>query len=69
MFSEMTGWWEELVKRTEFRGHQVRIVILDQPEPKPECDEWLRSLRQMASGGVRISRPADDSRESIYEGI
>jgi hypothetical protein len=69
MFSEMTGWWEELVNREEFRGHQVRIVILDQPEPKPEPDEWLESLRQMAGGGVRISRPADDSRESIYEGI
>lgn len=63
----MTGWWEEIVKRTEFCGHQVRVIILDEPEP--ECDEWLESLRQMASGGVRISRPADDSRESIYEGI
>lgn len=69
MFSEVTGRWEELVNRTEFRGHQVKIVILDQPSATPDTDEWLESLRRMASGGVKISRPADDSREGIYEGI
>ena len=38
MSAEMTGRWEELVSRPEFRGHQVRIT-----------------------------RPADDSREGIDE--
>ena len=32
-----------------------------------ETDDWVESLRRMASNGVRITRPADDSRESIYE--
>jgi hypothetical protein len=68
MSTEVTGPWEELVSRPEFRGHQVRITIVDQPAAAPETDQWLESLRRMAAGGVRITRPADDSRESIYEG-
>jgi hypothetical protein len=65
---EVTGRWEELVSRPEFRGHCVKITIIDQPAEGAERDEWLESLRRMASNGVPISRPADDSRESIYEG-
>jgi hypothetical protein len=68
MSTEMTGRWEELVSRPEFRGHQVRITIVDQPPTVSEDDDWLEGLRRMASSGVRINRPADDSRESIYEG-
>ncbi len=65
---EMTGRWEELVSRPEFRGHQVKITILDQLPTAAKTDDWLESLRQMANNGVRITRPADDSREGIYEG-
>ncbi|HOB74810.1 MAG TPA: hypothetical protein PKG54_09805 [Phycisphaerae bacterium] len=65
---EVTGPWEELVSRPEFRGHRVKITILDQSPAAAETDDWLESLRQMASNGVRITRPADDSREGIYEG-
>jgi hypothetical protein len=65
---EVTGYWEELVSRPEFRGHQVKITIVDKPSPVVETDGWLESLRQMASNGVRIVHPADDSRETIYEG-
>lgn len=68
MLPEVTGRWEELVSRPEFRGHQVRITIVDQPSATSETDDWLIGLRQMASNGVQIARPADDSRESIYEG-
>lgn len=68
MSGEVTGRWEELVTRPEFRGHQVKITIVDEPPLAAETDDWLESLRQMASNGVRITRPADDSRESIYEG-
>jgi hypothetical protein len=68
MFTEITGTWEELVIRPEFRGHQVKITIIDQPLAAVESDDWLVSLRRMASNGVRITRPADDSREGIYEG-
>jgi hypothetical protein len=68
MSLEITGPWEELVSRPEFRGHQVTITIVDEPSTAPETDRWLESLRELASGGVRITRPADDSRESIYEG-
>ena len=64
---EVTGRWEELVARPEFRGHQVKITIVDKPSVAVETDAWLESLRRMASNGVRITRPADDSRESIYE--
>lgn len=68
MSIDVTGRWEELVSRPEFCGHQVKITIIDQPPAAPETDDWLKSLRQMASNGVRIARPADDSRESVYEG-
>ncbi len=68
MSTEVTGRWEELVSRPEFRGHQVRIAIVDQPPTATETDDWVESLRRMADSGVRIARPADDSRESIYEG-
>ncbi len=69
MPTEITGPWEELVSRPEFRGHQVKITIVDQPAIAPvENDDWLEALHRMASNGVRIARPADDSRESIYEG-
>ncbi len=64
---EVIGRWEDLVSRPEFRGHQVKIVIIDKPSVAVETDDWLASLRRMASNGVRITRPADDSRESIYE--
>ncbi len=65
---EVTGRWEELVSRPEFRGHEVTITIVDKPSATMETDDWVESLRRMASNGVRITRPADDSRESIYEG-
>ena len=65
---EVTGRWEELVSRPEFRGHQVRITIVDKSSATVETDDWLESLHRMASNGVRVARPADDSRESIYEG-
>ena len=64
---EVTGRWEDLVSRPEFCGHQVRITLVDQPSAAQEADDWLRDLHQMASDGVRISHPAEDSRESIYE--
>jgi hypothetical protein len=65
---EITGRWEELVSRPEFRGRQVRITIVDQPPAAMETGDWLESLRRMASSGVPVTRPADDSREGIYEG-
>jgi len=65
---EMTGRWEDLVFRPEFRGCHVRITVVDQPPNTMETDGWVESLRRMADNGVRITRPADDSRESIYEG-
>jgi hypothetical protein len=68
MSTEMTGRWEELVSRPEFRGHQVRITVVDQPLVAPADDDWLENLRRMAGNGVRITHPADDSREGIYEG-
>jgi hypothetical protein len=68
MPTEVTGPWEELVSRPEFRGHRVRITILDQPAAVVGTDDWLESLHRMASDGVRITHPADDSREGIYEG-
>jgi hypothetical protein len=65
--TEVTGRLENLVSRPEFRGHQVRITIVDKPSAEMETDDWLDSLRRMASNGVRISLPTDDRRESIYE--
>jgi hypothetical protein len=68
MPKEVTGRWEELILRPEFRGHRVKITIMDEPPAKRNGDDnWLESLHQMARNGVRITRPADDSRESIYE--
>jgi hypothetical protein len=68
MLTEFTGRWEDLVSRTEFRGHRVRIAIVDQPPAATDADKWVESLRQMAAGGVRVATAADDSRESVYEG-
>jgi hypothetical protein len=68
MSPEVTGRWEELVSRPEFCGHQVKITIIDQPSVASETDDWLKQLRLMANNGVRITHPADDSRQSIYEG-
>lgn len=69
MSTEVTGRWEELVSRPEFRGHRVKITIVDEQPATVKTDAWLESLRSMASNGVRITRSADDSRESIYEGV
>ncbi len=67
MSIEVTGRWEELISRPELRGHRVKVTILDEPSRDLQDGKWLEALRQMASKGVRIARPADDSRESIYE--
>jgi predicted transcriptional regulator of viral defense system len=67
MLTEVTGRWEDLVSRPEFCGHRVTITIVDQTSAAPETSLWLEDLRRMASSGVRTSRLADDSRESIYE--
>ena len=69
MLTEVTGRWEELVSRPEFCGHRVTITIVDQSPADPETSDWLENLRGMASNGVRITHPADDTRESIYKGI
>jgi hypothetical protein len=66
MSIEITGPWEELVSRPEFRGHQVRVTVVDEPASPSGSDDWLEALQSMARGGVRIARPADDSRESIF---
>jgi hypothetical protein len=66
MPAEVTGLWEDLVARPEFRGHQVKITIIDQSPPAPKTDPWVESLREMARNGVRLPWLADDSRESIY---
>jgi hypothetical protein len=42
---EVTGRWEELVSRPEFRGHEVRITIVDKPTVPVETDVWVESLR------------------------
>ncbi|MDY0170578.1 MAG: hypothetical protein RBS80_28820 [Thermoguttaceae bacterium] len=68
MPTEMTGQWDDLVSRPELRGCRVKVTVIDQPSDKPRTDDWLLSLRQMAANGVRVGHPADDSRESIYEG-
>jgi hypothetical protein len=68
MPTEVIGRWEELVSRPEFRGHRVKISIIDQASGQAETDTWIESLRRMASDGVQVAQAAVDSRESIYEG-
>jgi hypothetical protein len=63
---EVTGRWEDLVNRPEFRGRLVKITIVDHPRQPDQIDEWLQSLERLAAGGVRLGHAADDSRESIY---
>ena len=57
MATEVTGRWEELVSRPEFRGHQVKITIIDQPVAAAETASWLEALRRMTSNGVRVDAP------------
>ncbi len=66
MSIEITGRWEELIARPELRGHRVRVTVLDNEAVQAEHGAWLESLRRLASNGVRVARPADDSRESVY---
>ncbi|HWB54331.1 MAG TPA: hypothetical protein VG722_09060 [Tepidisphaeraceae bacterium] len=65
---EITGQWEDLIARPEFRGHRVKITIVDGKETPGDTHAWIESLRKMADNGIRITTPADDSRQSIYEG-
>ncbi|HEY1684784.1 MAG TPA: hypothetical protein VGG19_08480 [Tepidisphaeraceae bacterium] len=67
MQQEMTGQWEELVVRPEFRGHRVKITIIDERPFEAHSDSWLESLREMARNGLQVHHPIDDSREHIYE--
>lgn len=46
MMTQITGVWEELLSRPEFRGRQVTITILDQPTAAPEADVRVQSLKQ-----------------------
>lgn len=64
---ELVGRWEDLVSRPEFRGHEVKITIIDQPAAVGQEDDWVEGVRWLARNGVQLARPADDSRESIYE--
>ena len=58
------GRWEDLVSREDLRGHEVRVIVLDQKEDNP----WIKSLLAWADSHGPVGHPIDDSRESIYSG-
>ena len=68
MPTEVTGRWEDLVSRPEFRGHQVRITVIAQPAATAGTDDWLESLRRMASNSGGSLAPRMTAARSIYEG-
>ena len=52
---EVTGRWEELVSRPEFRGHQVKITIVEQ------------AVRRSGGGRVaRIPSPNGEQRRATH---
>ena len=68
MSTEMTGRWEELVPGRSSAGIRCGLRLLtSRPRSRKATIGW-KIVARMASNGVRIIHPADDSRESIYEG-
>jgi hypothetical protein len=44
------GGWEDLVKQDDLRGHEVRVIVLDQEENNP----WIKSLLAWANSHYPI---------------
>jgi hypothetical protein len=61
------GRWEDLAGRRELRGRKVRVIILEENEPRDD-DPWLKSLKDWADNHKVVDHPVDDSRDSIYTG-
>ncbi len=66
------GQWDDLVKKHDFRGRKVRVIVLDEQPigntPSPEENPWLKSLRAWADSHKPLKHLVDDSREGIYSG-
>jgi hypothetical protein len=63
------GSWEEVITRTDLRGHRVRVIVMDSaPTETPTGSDWLKHLREWVDSRPAVTHFVDDSRESIYDG-
>jgi hypothetical protein len=63
------GRWDDVVKNHDLRGHQVRVIVVDEDQADAASDNpWLRSLRAWADSHGPWGNSVDDSREGIYSG-
>ena len=69
------GDWDDLVSRSDLRGHKVRVIVLDRASEAgttnsqtPVDNAWLKNLNTWADDHQPIENTVDDSRDSIYSG-
>lgn len=63
------GRWEDVIRRQDFLGRRVRVILLEESEPQRiAAAEWIRELRAWAHSHPTIAHFVDDSRESVYGG-
>ena len=65
---EVTGKWDDLVRRADLRGRRVRITVLDEPRKKGPVDPWVEALEELGRTGSDGPADVDTSRDSIYAG-
>ena len=59
------GKWDDLVNRSDLRGRQVVVTVIDETQPD---NAWLQRLREWADSHSPVSHSVDDSRDSFYTG-
>jgi len=64
------GPWDQLIQRSDLRGHWVRITVLDEaPQQQAiDPDEQFKRIQEFEKSLPHITHFVDDSRESIYSG-
>ena len=65
MALEITGRWEEIMDRSELRGHQVKVILMDESGP-PRLDSRLEAWRDTGRGGQWPEYPVEDCLECVY---
>jgi hypothetical protein len=66
MSQVIQGRWDDLVKNYDLRGHQVRVIVLDEDQAGAVKDNpWLQSLRAWADSHKPLGHSVDDSRDGF----
>jgi hypothetical protein len=73
MVRVIDGKWDDLVRREDLQGRQVRVFVIEpgvssEPPPNETPEEWLKRFHEWAHSHKPVGHFVDDSRESIYSG-